>query len=200
MVNEIIIYGQGGNRSARVAWTINELDLTATYRNHEGLIGSEELKQLHPQGKIPSAQLGQLVLFESAAICQHLCDGVPDNTLLAQSGTDERSKHSQWVSFAQSEIESYLWHSFQLTRQDPEGKSSAFAKKLNLDCAFAGLNVLENHLSKDLYLLGDSFTLTDIIVGWTINWGRKSGLLDSSPSLNAYLNRLFARPNIALEW
>ena len=196
----ITIYGTGGNRSARVAWTVNELGIEVVYRHQEGLIGSDEFRKLHPQGKIPALQIGDLVLFESSAICEHLCDVTPANDLLAPSDTRQRSLHNQWVSFSQSEIEAYLWHSFQLERQAFEGEVLGTALPMNQMVATAGLAVLEQHLAHQDFLLGDKFSLTDIIVGWTINWSRKSGLLDTCPALQQYLTRLFDRQNIALSW
>ncbi len=196
--SDITIYGAGGNRAARCVWTVNELGLNVAYKHYDGLIGSDELRLVHPQAKVPAAKIGDLALFESAVICQHLCDVTPGNTLLAASGSAERSLHSQWVSFAQSEIEAYLWHSFQLGRLDPDDEHSSFAITTNQQLAAAGLDVLAQQLSNQQFLLGDAFSLTDIIVGWTVNWARKASLLKSRPALQHYLERLFAREHCAL--
>ena len=82
MSEQITIYGSGGNRAARVTWTVDELGLEASYRHYDGMIGSDELRRLHPQAKVPAMQIGDLVLFESAAICQHLCDITPGLSLI----------------------------------------------------------------------------------------------------------------------
>ncbi len=194
MNEQITIYGSGGNRAARVAWTVDELGLEVSYRHYDGMIGSDELRRLHPQAKIPAMQVGDFVLFESAPICQHLCDITPGQRLLAPQGAKERSLHNQWVSFAQSEIEAYLWLSFQLGRLEIAKTETAAALALNRQLAGAGLDVLEQHLTDQ------HFILTDIIVGWTTNWSRKSGLLESRPALQSYLARLFDRPHVALTW
>jgi glutathione S-transferase len=57
--------------------------------------------------------------------------------------------------------------------------------------------MLNDVLSHQDYLVEDRFTVTDIIVGWTVNWGRRQGLLAGFPGLQAYLERLFERPNCA---
>ena len=200
MSEQITIYGSGGNRAARVAWTVNELGLEASYRHYDGMIGSDELRRLHPQAKIPAMQIGDLVLFESAAICQHLCDIAAGQRLLAPVGTPQRSLHNQWVSFAQSEVEAYLWHSFQMSRLEMAESATAAALELNRHLAGAGLDALEQHLAEQDFLLSDEFSLTDIVVGWTINWSRKSGLLETRPALQSYLARLFDRPQVAMTW
>ena len=200
MSEQITIYGSGGNRAARVTWTVDELGLEASYRHYDGMIGSDELRRLHPQAKVPAMQIGDLVLFESAAICQHLCDITPGQRLLAPVGTAQRSLHNQWVSFAQSEVEAYLWHSFQMGRLEMAESARAAALELNRHLAGAGLDALEQHLAKQDFLINEHFSLTDIIVGWTINWSRKSGLLETRPALQSYLAKLFDRPQAAMTW
>lgn len=200
MSEQITIYGSGGNRAARVTWTVDELGLEASYRHYDGMIGSDELRRLHPQAKVPAMQIGDLVLFESAAICQHLCDITPGQRLLAPVGTAQRGLHNQWVSFAQSEVEAYLWHSFQMGRLEMAESATAAALELNRHLAGAGLDALEQHLAKQDFLINEHFSLTDIIVGWTINWSRKSGLLETRPALQSYLAKLFERPQAAMTW
>ena len=38
--------------------------------------------------------------------------------------------------------------------------------------------VVEPHVAKHDYLVGDAFSCADIVVGWSLNWGRRDGLLD----------------------
>ena len=44
------------------------------------------------------------------------------------------------------------------------------------------------------YLVGNRFSVTDIIAGYTVNWARQAELLKPFPHLEAYLARLFQRP------
>ena len=58
--------------------------------------------------------------------------------------------------------------------------------------------MLNDVLSDQDYLVEDRFTVTDIIVGWTVNWGRRQGLLNGLTGLQDYLERLFERPHCAV--
>ena len=58
--------------------------------------------------------------------------------------------------------------------------------------------VLEAASGSREFLVEDRFSVTDIIVGWTVNWGARLGLLNQAPRLLAYLERLRARPACAL--
>ena len=194
----IEIYGSGTNRSTRVIWTAEELGLEYKLIATEELIADPELRSLHPQGKIPSAKVGDLMLFESVAICEYLCDIHRNNKLLGESGSADRAIHTQWTSFAQSEIEAYLWHNFQLDRNSQEANSFARVKGLNRGISLSGLNVINDHLENSEYFGGSLFTLTDIVVGWTLNWARRSELTGDFPAIEAYLAKLLSRPYCSL--
>ena len=53
--------------------------------------------------------------------------------------------------------------------------------------------MLNEALATSNYLVEDRFTATDIIVGYTVNWGDTDGLLGEFANLQAYLDRLFER-------
>ena len=197
-LKKVKIFGSGTNRSARVIWTANELDLEYELVASEVLAKSPELRSLHPQHKIPSALIDDVEIFESSAICEYLCDSLPGNNLLAPSGSRERVIHSQWLSFSQSEIEAYLWHNFLLKRSEKGLESFQETLKINNHMALEGLKVLNDHLERSEYLCGVRFSLADIIVGWTINWARRGSLISSLGHLNNYLDRLFERSHCVL--
>ncbi|MCY4500339.1 MAG: glutathione binding-like protein, partial [Alphaproteobacteria bacterium] len=58
--------------------------------------------------------------------------------------------------------------------------------------------VAEAHLARADYLVENRFTVTDIIVGWCLNWARRLGHLEEFPALRRYVDRLLARPLCAL--
>ena len=195
---KIKLYGSGTNRSVRPIWTVNELELQYDLVTSDVLAQNRDLRSLHPQHKIPSALIGDLEIFESSAICEYLCDSLPGNNLLAPSGSRERVRYSQWVSFSQSEIEAYLWHNFLLERSEKGIESFQDTRAINHQMALEGLRVLNEHLERSEYLCGVHFSLADIIVGWTINWARRGSLISSFEHLNKYLDKLFERSHCVL--
>jgi glutathione S-transferase len=64
---------------------------------------------------------------------------------------------------------------------------------MNTEEIIAGLAVLEDTLNETPYLTGSNFSVTDIIVGFTVNWARNAGHLETFPVLSAYLERLHER-------
>jgi len=197
-LKKVKIFGSGTNRSARAIWTANELGLEYELVTSDVLAENPQIRSLHPQQKIPSALIGDMEIFESSAICEYLCDSLPGNNLLAPSGSRKRVIHSQWVSFSQSEIEAYLWHNFVLKRSEKGLGSFQETLEINHQMALEGLRVLNEYLETSEYLCGVHFSLADIIVGWTINWARRSSLIPSFGHLNNYLDRLFERSHCVL--
>ena len=66
---EITLFGSGTSRSSRCKWTLLELGVEFEYIEGDSLIGSEELKKMHPLGKLPTILIDGKAYFESAAIC-----------------------------------------------------------------------------------------------------------------------------------
>ena len=64
----------------RRARTVNELGIAAEFVHHPGLIGSDELRLIHPQAKIPAAVInGASILVRRN--CMQLCDLHPEKGL-----------------------------------------------------------------------------------------------------------------------
>ena len=57
---------------------------------------------------------------------------------------------------------------------------------------------LDAVLGKSDYLVDNRFSATDIVVGYTVNWGREQKLLSGCPNLQAYLERLLAMEHCTL--
>jgi len=170
-----------------------ELGVEFEYVDDSSLIGTENLRKLQPQGKLPATVVDGESLFESAAICTYLCDLYPEKKLIAEVGSRERALHDQWCSFALTEIEGYLWSSYKHNSFYPLEKRVTGVLSTNTEEIVAGLSVLESALDVTTYLTGSNFSVTDIIVGFTINWSKSAGHLEKFPVLSRYLERLHAR-------
>ena len=57
---------------------------------------SDEYRQLNPAGRIPTLVVQQQAIFESAAICIHLCELHPHSTLMPELGNAKRPLFFQY--------------------------------------------------------------------------------------------------------
>lgn len=195
---DVTLYELGTSRSARCRWTLLEAGVAFESIEDRSLIGTDQLKAMQPLGKMPVAVIDGAPLFESAAICTHIADRAAPGELIAPSGTRDRALHDQWVSFGQSEMEAWLWHTSINTNILPEAERVPAVIDQNSAMFKRAAQCLEAHLSETDYLIAGRFSVTDIIVGWTVNWGRRQGHLDGCDALHAWLDRLHGRPHCAL--
>ena len=56
-------------------------------------------------------------------------------------------------------------------------------------------SVLEKHMQERPLDEGDSVSVADFVMAYTLGWGNEDKLLDGCPQLLAYLKRMYARPH-----
>jgi len=197
----IKLFELGPTRSARCRWTLLEAGLEyESIGNRPDVIGSEELRKVHPLGKLPAAIIDGRPLFESAAISTAIADLVPEKDLVAKPGTWSRALHDQWVCFALTEMEPWV-SSTELNSLDfvlPKDQHVPAIIQQNSMMFRRSAAALEEVLGRTAYLVEGRFTVTDIIVGYTINFGHEQGLVSEFPNLMAYLKRLYQREHCTL--
>lgn len=167
---------------------------------------SEAYRKLNPNGLIPTLVDGDLVLYETAAICLHLCDTHPQAGLAPALGTVERAHFYKWLIWLTNTLQSTLIVYFYTDRWMNPGndagvaelKSHAEAKVgLMLDQLDAELARLEKTHARP-WLLGADFSAVDIYAMMLCRWTRNFA---SSPArhrahLGPYLQRVLARPAV----
>lgn len=198
MAPDITLYEYGPSRSRQVRWTLLELEFDFKSIAGVELLHSDELNKVNPMGKVPAVVIDGEPLFEAAAICTYLADLAPQKGLIAPSGTLERALHLQWVSFALSELEAFVWSNAKNTFVLPKEKRITALFEQNNEAYRHAAAVLDRIMEDKTYLVANRFSVTDIIVGFTLNWGHSTGLLAHTPNLVAYIDRLKERPHCTL--
>lgn len=191
----IVHYEFTPTRSQRVHWTLAELGIAHESRNDRALIGSDELKKVHPLGKLPAITDNGRPLFESAAICTWLADSHPEKGLVAPSGTWERAQHDQWCAYIMTEIEAHLWSSARNTFIYPEEERLEVIHAQNAKELKRAMGPLDAHLKDNNFLVANTFSVTDIFCGFATNWARRFGHLEGFGNVQAYTMRLLDLPN-----
>ena len=128
-----------------------------------------------------------------------IADLVPERKLIAKPGTWARTLHDQWACFSLTEMEAWLWSNSINTFVLPEDQRIPVVLDQNAAMFKRGAAAMDAALGETDYLVEGRFAVTDIIAGYTVNWGRKQGLLDGLTNLQAYLDRLFAREHCTLD-
>jgi glutathione S-transferase len=185
------LYHVPNSSSQRVLWLLEEIgepyDLTVLGDRASRLDDPEHMAR-HPMGRVPVVESDGEFMFESAAICLQIADSYPSAGLIPPPGTQERGLVYQWSLFAITEIQAKMIQSRMSRESDPQGSETA--KESLLEAA----RVLEKALDGHDYLVGNRFTVADILVSATLAGVRRYDVAELPPGLNAYLDAMDARP------
>ncbi|SDJ32248.1 glutathione S-transferase [Ferrimonas sediminum] len=195
----ITLYGYPHTRSLRISWLLEELGLDWDYSLvdfNQGEHRSKAFLSINPAGKVPALTDGELTLVESGAICLHLAQKYGQGLLLPQPGSDASALHHQLMIFVLCELEQPLWtigkHKFALPK-DKRVSAVIDTACWEFDKA---CKLIEPYLSEQGFLLGDQFSVADILLTHTLNWAR-GFKLPLSERLDGYRTRISARPALA---
>lgn len=191
------LYGMPNTRSFRVLWTLEEAGVEYEYRVvNLGKGGGQDpdFLRMNPAAKLPVLTDGELVLTESAAICSYIAEQAPAASLIPLAETSQRARFYQWCFFVLTELEQPLWtmgkHKFALPREYrvPEVLPTA---AFEFQRAVA---VLAQALSERDFLVGNSFTVADLLATHTLNWARAFKVDSGSERLEALRQKHSSRP------
>ncbi len=183
------VLGSTKNRTLRVIWTLEELGLP--YDQVKGNPGSAEVKALNPSGKVPALVVDGEALPDSVAIMSFLSDR--HNALTFPAGSIERLRMDGHIHFLIEEFDGLLWVAAKNTFVNPpEHRASDVKPVLKWEFELS-LQRLEDRLQGP-FLMGEHFTIADILAVHCLNWAYTAKFPDATPVLKDYAKRCRARP------
>ncbi len=175
-------------RAFSAVWLLEEIG--APYERvlvdiHKGEQQSEAYLAVNPMGKVPALQDGDATVAEQGAICAYLADRFPDAGLAPRPDEPARGRYLEWLFFAGSCIEPAFMEKFSGWEVKPT--QAAWGNYARV------LAAMERALSSGPYVLGETFSAADIMMGSAVHFGLAFGLLDKTPVFTAYHDRIVAR-------
>ncbi|MFZ4478696.1 MAG: glutathione S-transferase family protein [Rhodoferax sp.] len=158
--------------------------------------------KLNPNGLIPVLTDGNLVLYETAAICLHLCDIHPQAALAPAIASVERAHFYKWMAWLTNTLQTTLIVYFYPERWVNEGNvaGAAEVKAQAQRKVGALLDQLDAELARHggPWLSGESYSALDPFAMMLCRWTRgfASAPARSRPHLAPYLQRVLARPAV----
>lgn len=160
---------------------------------------SAEYLKLNPNGRIPTLIDGELVLYETAAICLHLADRYPDAGLAPTLGSNERAQFYKWLIYLTNTVQAELLTYFYPERLTGDAAAAAQVKAHAEARVGAMFDLIETALaaSDGPYLLGTRYSAVDPYLLMLARWTR----LMEHPARNRrhlgrYLETIAARPAV----
>jgi len=183
--------GKGLARDTRVRWALEEAGVPYVVR----LVSFGAMKEpahlvLHPFGKIPTYEEGDLALFETGAIIFHIAE---HHAGLLPREANARARAITWMFAALNTIEPPIFELANARLQEADKPWSKERLPLVMDRVRKPLVQLSARLG-DAEWLDGAFSAGDLMMVSVLQRLRPSGLLNEFPKLAAYVARAEARP------
>ena len=182
------LYYNPQSRAVIAKWMLDECDaqyelipIDFTKGEHK----TPEFLKINPAGKLPALEDGASKIFEGAAICLYLGDKFPRANLAPAISAPERGRYLSLMVYSTSQLEPAMGDALLKVESLPQRGWTDFE---------TAQTVVESELGKGPYLFGDWFTAADIMIGSMFIWKRIFGAPPGRPVLEAYVDRLLARP------
>lgn len=188
-MHDMRLYHSAGTRSTRVLWTLEEIGVpyeitVLTVEERRG----EQHRQRHPLGRVPVLELPDgRRLFESAGICLYLTDRYPGAGLAPPPDAPDRPLLYQWLFFAMTELEPTLIRWMRARREGADESEPAESYR-------ARRPVLQQAIADREWLLGEQFSIADIICAKILSIACNNQLDMQDDAVSAYISRALERP------
>ena len=204
----LTLYGVHRSRASRPIWLLHEIGMPFThvpviqsYRLPDATAADAPLNTaspaflaVNPSGQVPAMEEDGLVLTESLAICLHIArrHGGP----LAPADDTETAMAENWALFAATSLETpgidILYTYGDGLADTPDGKAKITA---GVEALRRPMARLEGHLAGRDWLMGDRFTVADLMVAECLRYGSAhKPMMQAHPDAADWLSRCQARP------
>ena len=190
----ITLYWCPRTRSVRTIWALEEvgvdygmveIDIRAENR-HE----PPEFSAASPLGKVPaivdSGASGEAKVADSAAIALYLADRYAPGKLAPAPDEPGRGEFLTWLFFTPSVIEPAMVEKFADVKPNPTAYAWGSFDRM--------IVALETRMQGREWVVGDRFTMADLMLTGSIQFMTMFGILSPSPTLASYKERGMARP------
>jgi len=161
---------------------------TKTHKTETG----EDFYKVNPKGYVPVLELDNgEILTEGPAIVQYIADSKGADGLAPKPGSMERVRLQEWLNFITSELHKGLGGMFHPKMPDE------FKQVVKERFSTLNAKILDDHLAKNDYLMGKSFTVADAYLFTVLGWGKYLGIdMAKWPHIAKYLDRVAQRPKV----
>ena len=190
-------------RSVRIVWLLEELGLSyelAHYKLGDGSLRAPEYQKVHPMGRVPVLEDGDVSIFESGAIVEYVLARHGGGRLRPAPDSPDFPHYLQWLHYAEGMImppvNTIVVETILLPPERRNEDNANRATRLLTRM----LNAVEVHMEGREYIAGD-FSGADIMTGHACTIAKRFGAdLSDKPNVAAYIERCNARPALKKAW
>ena len=190
------LYSHPGSCSSSVHIALLETDLDyeiikVNLFGDRMLEDGRNFNDVNPKGYVPLLELdnGEL-LTEISAIMQYIADKQPDSGLLPASGSLQRLRVLEWLSYLNSEVHMTMGLFFKPELEGPMRELAT--QKLKTRLAY-----IDQHLASNDYLFAERFSVADAYLYMITTWPALFEMdISEFKNITAYQARLNSRPSV----
>jgi glutathione S-transferase len=188
-VADITLYHSPASRAFVAYWLLEELGAPFKVRTvdlRKGEQKSADYRRINPMGKVPALTDGKVTVTENPAICLYLADRYGYGRLAPKIEAPQRGAYLRWMVFSTAVLE------------PAANLKSVEAHQPGFGAGWGDLSTVietvEAALAEGPWLLGGTFSAADVMLGSVISMAIFNKLLPESDPIEAYQQRLAARP------
>ena len=205
----IIVHHLNNSRSQRVLWLLEEMGLEYEVKRYERntatMLAPPELRAIHPLGKSPVIQDGDIIVAETGAIVEYLLATYPGHGLKPTAGTAAGRRFTYWLHYAEGSAMTPLLLKLvfgALPTRSPglvrplvkaiagKAQSSFIDPQIAAHTAY-----WESELAKAPWFAGEDFSAADIMMSFPLEAaGSRAPYGDDKPHITRFLKTIHARP------
>jgi len=182
----------------RVVWLAEEIGL-AYELEHLAMFTPEmktpEYLAIHPLGKVPAIDDDGFILWETGAIFEYLVAKYTDGALIPPRDSRAGALAAQWIGYGENPLTIIMGEIAAHSGPIPDDMKIPGLVDRGRDIAPALVGTVERALGDQPFILGDTFSAADIMLGFGLNIARYLEFVnDKTPRVRDYCDRLLARP------
>ncbi|RZJ96428.1 MAG: glutathione S-transferase, partial [Brevundimonas sp.] len=195
--------------SQRVLWLLEELGLPYEIKKYQRdaktYLAPPELRAIHPLGKSPVIEDGDIIVAETGAIVEHLLTTYAGDRLQPPAGSADDRKLTYWLHYAEGSAMTPLLLKLVFGRL-PSGApgfirpvAKAIAAKAQSSFIDPQLKTHADYWESELaatgWFAGAEFTAADIMMSFPVEAAAQRAFKRAErPALDAFLTAIHARP------
>ena len=190
MASPVTLYHASPSRSSTILWLLEEIGQPYNVELvdiRESKHRSTSFLHINPLGKVPTIMHEGAVVTETGAIATYLADAFASAKLAPPIGHKDRGAYLRWLFFYGSSYEPAIIDKAMKREPGATGMSPYGSYD-------AVINTTAKALAKGPYLLDDTFSAADVVLGSGLAWTMGFGLVPRKSEFEAYVARLDARP------
>lgn len=183
------------SRSQRILWLLEELGLTYEIvphtRDPKTRLAPPSLTDVHPLGKSPVIQDGDMTVIESGAIIDYVIRRHGAGRLAPYAASADHDLYQQWLHYAEGSAMLPLMLNMYVGRLGEAG--APLHPRIQSEIANHLAFVNDSLAGRD-YFVGEALTGADIQMSFVPEVAKAMGKLADYPHMAAWIGRMHARP------